>query len=135
MEVSQIKLPCIIRPVNITKVILNKKYILRRHCWCQFTPMHAQSCSTFCDPMGYSPPGSSSMGFSGQEHWSGLLFPPLGDLPKPGIKPASLCLLYWQTNSLPLNNYLLSNYSVIIFEKCSHWCIFPHTPFNFLIIN
>ena len=28
-----------------------------------------------------------SMGFSRQEYWSGLLFPPTGDLPHPGIKP------------------------------------------------
>ena len=31
-----------------------------------------------------------SMGFSRQEHWSGLPFPPPGDLPDPGIEPASL---------------------------------------------
>ena len=31
-----------------------------------------------------------SMGLSRQEHWSGLLYPPLGDLPNPGIEPASL---------------------------------------------
>ena len=31
-----------------------------------------------------------SMGFSKQEHWSGLPFPPPGDLPNPGIEPASL---------------------------------------------
>ena len=30
-----------------------------------------------------------SMGFSGQEYWRGLSFPPLGDLPNPGIKPLS----------------------------------------------
>ena len=30
-----------------------------------------------------------SVGFSGQEYWSGLLFSPPGDLPDPGIKPAS----------------------------------------------
>ena len=29
------------------------------------------------------------MGFSRQEYWSGLLFPPPGDLPDRGIKPAS----------------------------------------------
>ena len=29
------------------------------------------------------------MGFSRQEHWSGLPFPPPGDLPNPGIKPVS----------------------------------------------
>ena len=28
------------------------------------------------------------MGFSRQEYWSGLPFPPPGDLPNPGIKPA-----------------------------------------------
>ena len=31
-----------------------------------------------------------SMGFSRQEHWSGLPFPSPGDLPDPGIKLASL---------------------------------------------
>ena len=30
------------------------------------------------------------MGFSRQEHWSRLPFPPIGDLPDPGIKPTSL---------------------------------------------
>ena len=39
------------------------------------------------------------MEFSRQEHWSGLPFPSPGDLPNPGIKPASLAL---QLDSLPL---------------------------------
>ena len=30
------------------------------------------------------------MGFSRQEFWSGLPFPPPGDLPHPGIEPMSL---------------------------------------------
>ena len=30
-----------------------------------------------------------SLGFFRQEYWSGLLFPPPGDLPDPGIEPAS----------------------------------------------
>ena len=36
-----------------------------------------QSCPTLCDPMGChrSPPGSLSLGFSRQEHWSRLPFP------------------------------------------------------------
>ena len=33
---------------------------------------------------------SLSIGFSRQEYWSGLPFPPLGKLSDPGIKPASL---------------------------------------------
>ena len=39
-----------------------------------------------------------SMGFSRQEHWSGLLFPSPGNLPDPGIEPGSLSL---QAYSLP----------------------------------
>ena len=34
-----------------------------------------QSCLTLCDPIHGSPPGSPSLGFSKQEHWSGLPFP------------------------------------------------------------
>ena len=36
-----------------------------------------------------------SMGFSRQEYWSGLPFPSPGDLPDPGIKPASLKSPAW----------------------------------------
>ena len=34
-----------------------------------------QSCLTLCDPIDGSPPGSPSLGFSRQQHWSGLPFP------------------------------------------------------------
>ena len=34
-----------------------------------------QSCPTMCDRTYGSPPGSPTMGFSRQEHWSGLPFP------------------------------------------------------------
>ena len=49
-----------------------------------------QSCPTLCDAMDCSPPGSLSVGFSRQEYWSGLPFPPPGDLSNPGIKPVFL---------------------------------------------
>ena len=39
-----------------------------------------------------------SMGFSRPEYWSGLPFPPPGDLPDPGIEPGSPSL---QVVSLP----------------------------------
>ena len=42
-----------------------------------------------------------SMAFPRQEHWSGLPFPSPGDLPNPGIKPASPAL---QVGSLPLSH-------------------------------
>ena len=40
------------------------------------------------------------MGFSRQEHWSKLPFPPPSSLPEPGIKPMSPV---WQADSLPLS--------------------------------
>ena len=64
--------------------------------------------SLLCNPTVCSP---LSMGFSSQEHWSGLPFSPPGDLPIQGIKPGFLHLLYcrrifffyhWVTN-LPAN--------------------------------
>ena len=42
------------------------------------------------------------MGFSRQEYWNGLPFPPPGHLPSPGIKPADVTSLHWQADSLPL---------------------------------
>ena len=41
-------------------------------------------------PMNCNAPGSSVHGIFQQEYWSGLPFPPAGDLPNPGIKPVSL---------------------------------------------
>ena len=34
-----------------------------------------QSCPTLCNPVDGSPPAPPSLGFSRQEHWSGLPFP------------------------------------------------------------
>ena len=45
------------------------------------------------------------MEFSSQEYWSGLPFPPPGDLPNPGIKPTSLML---QAGYLPLSHLGIS---------------------------
>ena len=49
----------------------------------------AQLHPTLCDCMDCSRQASLSVGFSWQEHWSGLPFPTSGYLPDPGIKPAS----------------------------------------------
>ena len=55
-----------------------------------------------------------SLGFSRQEHWSGLPFPSPGDLPNPGIEPGSPAL---QADALPSeppgNLYLLADYLII----------------------
>jgi len=44
------------------------------------------------------------MGFSQQEYWSGLPFPPSGDLPDSGIKPASIASPALQVDSLLLSH-------------------------------
>ena len=49
--------------------------------------MHTQSLSHV--QLSATPWPPLSMGFPTQEYWSVLLFPPPGDLPNPGIKPAS----------------------------------------------
>ena len=54
--------------------------------------MHAQSLSgvqLFETPWTVACQVPLPMGFFRQEFWSGLQFPPPGDLPDPGIKPAS----------------------------------------------
>ena len=50
----------------------------------------AQSCQNLCDPWIVAPQAPLSMGFSRQEYWRRLPFPPPGDLPLPRIKPVSL---------------------------------------------
>ena len=51
--------------------------------------------------MDCSPPGPSVVGFSRQEHWSGLPCPSLGNLPDPGKEPPSPSL---EADSLPLSH-------------------------------
>ena len=46
----------------------------------------------FVTPWTVTRQASLSMGFSRQEQWSGLPCPPPGDLPNPGIEPASPAL-------------------------------------------
>ena len=52
-----------------------------------------QLCPTLCQPMDIACQAPLSMGLSRQEYWSilghGLPCPQPGDLPHPGIKPAS----------------------------------------------
>ena len=50
----------------------------------------AQQCDSLPCRGQYSLTVSPVNGFSRQEYWSGLPFPTLGDLPDPGIEPASL---------------------------------------------
>ena len=63
-----------------------------------------QSCLTLCDPMNCYSPDSCVHEVILAEHWSGLPFPPPGNLPNPGIKPASPVAPELQADSLPLSH-------------------------------
>ena len=57
--------------------------------------MHAQLLSRvqlFESPWTVAHQAPLSMGFSRQEYWSGLSFPPPGDLPDPGMESGSPAL-------------------------------------------
>ena len=84
-----------------------------------------RACSVVSDsatPWTVACQAALSLGFSRQEYWSGLPCPPPGDLPDPGIKPASPAL---QAGSLPLShpgrprsNTLTSKEEPVAKSKC-----------------
>ena len=113
--------------------------------------MHAKSfllSPTFCNTMDWGPPGSSIRGILQVKYWSGLLCPPPGDLPDPGIKPASLMCpalaggfftpgATWEACCCITGQYIerwgVGKWTVTFFRKPAYWedqhqC--PKTPCN-----
>ena len=66
--------------------------------------------NSFMTPRTVAHQAPLSMGFPGQEDWSGLPFPPPGDLPDPGIDPTSPA---WQADSLPLSHHTSIHWSTM----------------------
>ena len=62
---------------------------LMGQCVCAQSPSRVQLFATQWTVAHQAP---LSMGFSRQEYWSGLPFPPPGDLPNPGMEPLSPAL-------------------------------------------
>ena len=67
-------------------------------CVCAQSLSHVHLFMTLWTVVHQAPP---SMGFPRQENWSGLPFPPPGDLASPRIKHASLVSPTLQAESLP----------------------------------
>ena len=63
----------------------------------------------FATPWTVAHQNSLSMGFSGQEHGSGLPFPSPRDLPDPGIEPASPALAGSFFTTVPLEKLHLKD--------------------------
>ena len=81
-----------------------------------------------------------SMGFSRQEYWSALPFPPPGDVSNPGIEPMFLVAPALQTESLLLSPQGQSTIKTTIFLCLSFlWCkYFPYGQFpvsNLALLN
>ena len=80
-----------------------------------------------------------SMGFSRQEYWRGLPFPPPGDLPDPGIKCTSPALAggFFTTeppgkpSSNCLHDYKLNKRTVVL----SHYKQIEKKGYNVPVIN
>ena len=61
-------------------------FILKALKWYGGGGLVAKPCLSLATPWTVAPQAPLSMGFSRQEYWSGVPFPPPGDLPDPGIK-------------------------------------------------
>ena len=93
------------------------------YCCC---PSVTQSCPVLLKPMTAAHQAPLSMGFPRQEYWSGLPFPPPGDLPDPEMGPTSLAsLLYckqifyrWATGDALIMPY---KYTECLFGKAGVW--------------
>ena len=70
-----------------------------------------------------------SMGFSGQEHWSGLPCPPPGDLPAPGVEPAFPASPALQADSLPLTHW---GSPQMLYWQYNHWALFYNKSWSFI---
>ena len=81
-------------PSTLGKVITCLKTTLDTNCNNIFVVVVESLCyvQLFVTPWTVARQAPLSMGFSRQEYWSGLPFPSPGDLPVPGIKPASPAL-------------------------------------------
>ena len=73
----------------------------------------------FVTPWITAPQDLLSMGFSREEHWNGLLFPPPRDLPHPEIEPLSSVIPALQADSSPLEppRKTISSGSVITYTQ------------------
>ena len=71
-----------------------------------------------------------SVGFPRQEYWSGLLCPPSGDLPNPGIKTVSPVPPALQVDSLPLSHQGSQLNPSVQFSSVTQSCLTlrPHEP-------
>ena len=83
--------------------------------------------SDFLPPWTRACQAPLSMGFSRQEYWSGLPFPPPGNLLDKGPNTHFLCLVHWQVEFLPWShlgspNQLCCAVLCLVAQSCPTLC-------------
>ena len=77
-----------------------------------------------------------SIGSSRQEYWSGLPFPPPGDLPYSGIKPTSPAMAGEFFTTKPLGEPIITIYCIKELCECDLFLkIYYCTIFTFLVMT
>ena len=104
----------------------------KRHCrtlYMKWSELKLLSCvRLFAIPWSVIHWAPLSMGFSGQEYWSGLPFPCPEDLPDPGIKPGSCTL---QADSLPSEALFTTREAHYTWDIVNIVLSFSHITFSF----
>ena len=114
--------PLALRPVNThththTQLLVTRSatVIPKKWWWCYLV---AKSCPSLCNPMGYSPPGSSVHGISQTRIL--VPFPSPEDLPDPGIEPMSPV-----SPALQVDLFFFFFFLTILTPGKTKWCIIP----------
>ena len=86
-----------------------------------------QGVQLFATPWTVARQAPLSMGFSRQEYWSGLPCPPPGDLPDPGIEPASpvspaLAGGFFTTSAEALIDVYIQLSHIVVQQKLTQRC-------------
>ena len=99
--------------VNFRYIAVSQLYICLYVCVCFCVCVQSLShVQLFVTPWIAAHQVPLSMGFSRQEYWSGLPFPPPGELLDPGIEPVSSVSPVLQADFLPLSHWITTKWKI-----------------------
>ena len=92
--------------LNDTALLGNKQFLVKQYIYYACVLSRFSCVRLFATLWSVVRQAPLSMEFSRQEYWSGLPFPPPGDLPNPGIEPRSPTLQADSSQGKPKNTEL-----------------------------
>ena len=84
---------------------------------------------SFATPWTFACQAPLSMSFSRQEYWGGLLFPSPGDLPNPGIEPASPAFAGGFFNTESPGQHI---YKIVLYQMLFPYSLLQNTKYSSL---